>query len=589
MTTCASPLARGLAGSILSAALIAPVAAQTVPAAGLRLWLQGDAGVTLNGASVVRWADQSGQGNDLTAPAGSGPTLNGCVRTAVSFNGVQQMSGSLGAGNLQAASVFSIIRYTVSSSDTDYLYAIGSPGQSGSQICASRRNGDRPYHFDGSIENVSSTTSIAPDSWRIFTQVVGDQSPTAHRWSDQDGSLLTSSATNPYSALPSMVLGNWSSGAFFMVGDVHELLVYDRVLSVTDEQAVESYLAQRLASLTSSPAAAIRSVAAPQDLSTWTVEQYDVGCQPAAQWMVGADPTVVQQPINADPSIYLSEILCADSQISVECVPGTGPDYAGVVFGYQDRGHFYLLEWRRTTLNYACGGGTANVGVTLRVINTPSGVAEPTGQELWLSPATSASTTVLRESVTPWVVGRRYILGVAFRPGSFGVRIEEVGATSCQAIVDWEVSDSTYLNGRFGLWLHSQQQAEFRNVRVDALPFASGCGAAGTRPALLASTAFLGANWELRVEGVTPLASGVVLLGGVPPVPISLGTGCELGVSPASLFLPVAADGMGNWAQAFPLPGLPLAGLSVGLQAVVAPSAGPLLGDLTNSIVTRFQ
>ena len=35
-----------------------------VPTAGLQLWLKADAGVTLKGSTVSKWADQSGNGND---------------------------------------------------------------------------------------------------------------------------------------------------------------------------------------------------------------------------------------------------------------------------------------------------------------------------------------------------------------------------------------------------------------------------------------------------------------------------------------------------------------------------------------------
>ena len=35
-----------------------------ITTAGLHLWLKADAGVTLNGSTVSKWADQSGNGND---------------------------------------------------------------------------------------------------------------------------------------------------------------------------------------------------------------------------------------------------------------------------------------------------------------------------------------------------------------------------------------------------------------------------------------------------------------------------------------------------------------------------------------------
>jgi hypothetical protein len=74
--------------------------------AGLALWIRGDAGVTLDGSNnVTTWADQSGNGRDLTQgtagkrPAGTAVTLNGLA--VVRFDGSDDELGRA-TQNLQA-------------------------------------------------------------------------------------------------------------------------------------------------------------------------------------------------------------------------------------------------------------------------------------------------------------------------------------------------------------------------------------------------------------------------------------------------------------------------------------------------------
>ena len=568
---------------LVSFLLSAPAAAQSIPTAGLRLWLDGDRGIQATGGRVDTWLDQSGQGNHAQSAGSLRPTVDGAT---LGFDGSQQMTVSLGAGPLTQASVFTVARYTVASSDNDYLYSIGNRGSSGSQITASRRNGNRPYHFDGSVQNVSSTTVIEQCSWRAFSQVVGDGTPTAHRWSDQGGALITSNARAGYSAVPNMVIANFTSGSFRFIGDLAEVLVYDRVLSPAEEATVRAHIETRAARLEFG-AGFPPAVSAPRDLATWTVEQYQVGCQPAANWTVGMDPTTVTQPVNADPSIFLSDIECLDADIRVDCLPGTGPDYAGFVFGYQDRGHYYLFAWRRSTLNWGCGGGVADVGATLRIVDAGPG-GEPTGPQLWLA-ANSPSTTQLRQASIPWNLGTTYTMRLVFQRGQFRIQVADP-ACGTGPLIDWDVADSTYQSGRYGFWLHSQEGSRFGNVTVDGVQTVPGCGAPGTMPTLRAATPFAGSVWPLRVRGVSPATPGAILASAKPFSTIDLGNGCFFGLDLATNGVLVAflSNANGDATVDLPLaPTVPIAGIGIALQGFAAPTAGPFGGDLTSAVVVQ--
>ena len=218
------------------------------PLGGLRAWFKADAGVTVAGDQVIQWLDQSPNGYTL-APAGNGPilgreSLNGSP--ALSFDGQVQLNGDLGAEPLSTASVFALFRYTIESSDNDYLYTLGTDGDSGSQLAFSRRDEGQIYHFDGQVQNIAEEDVLEVNEWHVSSQLFGTEDGRRHTLF-LDGTLqLQSDADEPYSADPSSaVIGNWSSGSYGFVGDLVELLIYDRVLSGDERSSVEAYLERR--------------------------------------------------------------------------------------------------------------------------------------------------------------------------------------------------------------------------------------------------------------------------------------------------------------------------------------------------------
>jgi hypothetical protein len=82
---------------------------------GLSLWLKADAGVTLSGANVTAWADQSGNGNNATSPAIAPTFVSSSINSkpAISFNNnsswMQIPQNSIGnSGNI---SIFVVLNY----------------------------------------------------------------------------------------------------------------------------------------------------------------------------------------------------------------------------------------------------------------------------------------------------------------------------------------------------------------------------------------------------------------------------------------------------------------------------------------------
>jgi hypothetical protein len=315
--------------------------AQAPFASELQAWFKADAGVTLAAERLTEWEDQSGTGFLLT-PSGDAPlvtsdALNGLP--AVSFDGSTQIQGQIRSMPLSSATIFAVFRYTIDASNNDYLYTLGEDAGAGSQFTLARRSNSRAYHYDGSAQNIGEDGSLPASQWFVSSQVFGARGGVSHDLFLNGSSVLRSTASSPYSAdVSTIVVGNWTSGTFRFVGDLVELLVYDRALSEWERTEVEEYLRKRagLPEFFKSDA---------EILSDWEVIQYELDGQPDASWTFDLGGTRADQAINADASILLSDIDVANKVIWGEFGAGSAPDCMGFVFGYQYSRAFYLFDW----------------------------------------------------------------------------------------------------------------------------------------------------------------------------------------------------------------------------------------------------
>jgi hypothetical protein len=437
--------------------------AQSVPTGNLLVWLKADAGVELSGTNVVSWTNQVSNGIILTQgvsaarPEFATNVVNGLP--AIRFNGAQRLLGNLGRV-LTNATIFTLAQYRVASSDNDYLYSLGNSGTAGSQMTLSRRSGDDAYHFDGNAAN-SPDTSIPAFAFQVFTQVYGDEGATNHQLYQNQFELIDSDSSNPYSVnATNTVLGNYSSGSFYFVGDVVDWLVYDRVLSQNERKQVEEYLRQR-ASLTAFFAAG------SLDLTGWQTIQYEVNAQPDAEWVLKLNNRAVDQLVNSDPSIYLSPFAVANQTIHARMGSGSAPDTMGFVFGYQDRGHYYMFDWKKVAASYQSFGLQPR-GMRLRAMHVPSG--DPAGADFWSAGNVTNSTT-LRTNDLAWVDGADYDLELKLKPGLIELKVNQNGTN----LVSWSVTNSTYSSGRIGYYVNSLQYVRFGQITLaDIAPTITG-------------------------------------------------------------------------------------------------------------------
>ncbi len=433
-------------------ATISVVAAQVPLQTDLHAWFKTDAGVTVAAGKVTAWTDQTANGFVLTPPS-TGPVLSASSINglpAITFDGATQLNGSLGAGSLGDATVFATFRYTVADSNNDYLYTLGTRSGAGSQLSLSRRPSARAYHFDGGTQFLSANDLLPSAQWFVSSQVYGDGEPNDHDLFLNGAAVLrTESAGNYNPQLSNFVIGNFTDGSDRFIGDLVELLVYNRALTEAERRSVEEYLRIR-AGL---PANFEQEA---EILSGWEVIQYEFDAQPDAQWTFDLGGTRADQAINSDASILLSDIDVADQIIWGKFGAGSAPDFMGFVFGYQDRRHFYLLDWKKITASYQ-NFGQAPAGMRLRSFHVPEG--DPGGRDFWAAD-NPTNVTVLRQNSLIWEDGVDYDFSLRFTSGSCIIRIWQ-GDTVLET---WTVEDNSHLAGRFGYFVNSLQYVRFGQV-----------------------------------------------------------------------------------------------------------------------------
>lgn len=201
----------------------------------------------------------------------------------------------------------------------------------------------------------------------------------------------------------------------------------------------------------------------PVDLSNWQTIQYELNSQPDASWDLQPGNTSVLQSVNSDASIFLSDFDAVGQEItgtwSVQTT--SDDDFMGFVFGYQDRGHYYLFDWKQTSQNFS--GDFAEVGMSLKVVDMPPNT-DPTQDDLWPTNG-SANVTLLQHNTIPWADNTSYEFTLTFNPGTIEITVREAG----QVLDSWLVNDSTYVDGEFGFYNYSQGQVLYQGFnRVGA-------------------------------------------------------------------------------------------------------------------------
>ena len=262
------------AGALIAASQFLATAAPP-PTTDLSLWLAADVGLTLNGQTIARWDDQSGQGhNAYQTSAASQPQLvtTALGNSGVRFDGVNDfLSFTNDINNLGGLTIF-LVANNSSAAQT------GGTGYSDSPAIFWNETASWGWVFLSPFQ-----TNV---NWRIGSTIANNNERYARPTSIRSGYSLTELLKNSDVEMLYVdnALARTTSGKAFTTfgvredgylgrgantyfsGEILEVLVYNAALSDTDRQAVEAYLHDKYFS-NQQPTVAITS---PVNFATFT-------------------------------------------------------------------------------------------------------------------------------------------------------------------------------------------------------------------------------------------------------------------------------------------------------------------------------
>ncbi|HXV77691.1 MAG TPA: LamG-like jellyroll fold domain-containing protein [Candidatus Polarisedimenticolaceae bacterium] len=201
----------------------------------------------------------------------------------------------------------------------------------------------------------------------------------------------------------------------------------------------------------------------PSDLSDWTVEVYSAGGSEVPDWVLEpAFPGARQELYSASCSVLLSDYeldhASAVGFSGTMGAVGSDDDQFGFTFGYQERGEFYLFQWKRGDPQ---NPGLADIGMHIRAIST--GGPDPTIED-FEAPGSTPTSMILEENDLRWQIGVIYDFSITFFPGGFDLEIDDPTDLNDTS---WTINDVTFASGRFGFYNCSQGDAVYRLSFVD--------------------------------------------------------------------------------------------------------------------------
>lgn len=210
---------------------------------GLALWLKADAGVTLDGSNVIAWADQSGNGKNATAieaPTYATNSINGKPALVFAQNAYLTTSNIFNGSNARtiiAAYYIDSVQYsnTVCGQSNEFGQDSGTYF-----LLQSRIDLNSSPYLAGYSDDVSGPAYINQE----LLLAIADYDGTTARL------FKNGTQVNSQSKVYDTYNGEFHIGAFNENGTIYErfggkiaeVIVYNRVLTTTERQQVETYL-----------------------------------------------------------------------------------------------------------------------------------------------------------------------------------------------------------------------------------------------------------------------------------------------------------------------------------------------------------
>jgi len=219
---------------------------------GLTAWFSADYGVIQNsGTQVVNtWQDRSSNSNDVTqTTSGMQPTLvtdPGTGRSAINFNGSQIFTNSNSFSSVNDVTIFTVVSTSGQPSTTEGQLVMGTLGAGAKARALSYNNsGEQLLNLGGgptfgSTVSVTGGTVSLPVELNINAVTYSSSTGTANFYingiANGTGTASAGEVTTGLKIGSNGYNDNWN-------GNIAEMVIYNRVLSSTELQQVESYLA----------------------------------------------------------------------------------------------------------------------------------------------------------------------------------------------------------------------------------------------------------------------------------------------------------------------------------------------------------
>jgi len=258
---------------------------------GCSLWLDGadSSSFTLSGSAVTQWNDKSGNGGNATqSTSGNRPTFSG---SGVIFNAASNQHFNLNTTFSSTHSIFIVATPTSASQ----VYLFGRTYPSGHPTFIINYTGTSLEYYPGG-DGSTRTTFASPTSTFIAGYVRNFGTSVFGRY---NGNQVTISAA-PTSEGSSIAWGSLGCSApiygNFYTGTIYEFMIFNTVLTTTQCQTIEAYLAQKWGLTASLPAGhpGLTSLLYRNLQTTLTKKQYYTAFSPrliggCTLWLDGAD------------------------------------------------------------------------------------------------------------------------------------------------------------------------------------------------------------------------------------------------------------------------------------------------------------
>jgi hypothetical protein len=243
--------------SVLSYAQITGIYSKTLflPSviANLQMWLDGadplNTGVQpSSGAAVTTWSDKSGASNSGTGVASPTFVSGG----GIALNGTSQYYTTNYTSAPTVETVFIVMKFNNNTTIQDMLGTINTPsGGRQFELYLGKLNTNN-YNLVG--YNLNSINAIPINTTILLDYTFGSGTTTTFYNGMQDGTATGISYTNTGKTAIGVTYATTASLSALVNGTIYEVVIYNRLLTATERQSMEGYLAWKWGLQASLPA-----------------------------------------------------------------------------------------------------------------------------------------------------------------------------------------------------------------------------------------------------------------------------------------------------------------------------------------------